>query len=187
MLVVTGVRTWLQLGLATCVPQQLSALGFALSPASYGLSLMEAAVAVGMLMGGPLGDRFGPRSLATCTLVAFAPLLVLFVRSTTLSVGLLLALAGLLVGVPLSMTFVVCQSFPPQGRGLASGLVFAASSVAGAAGVALTGFLADSHGLAAALSVLGVLSLIGAVAGLALPTKGQAGLAESAAVNRKDC
>lgn len=183
LLVVTGVRTWLQLSLATYVPQQLSALGFAPSRASHGLSLMQAAVALGVLLGGPLIDRFSPRSLATCTLVALAPVLFLFARSTTSSVGLLLGLAGLLVGVPLSMTFVTGQSFLPQSRGLASGLVFATSSVAGAAGVALTGFLADGYGLAVALSVLGVLSLIAGVAGLALPTESPGGPAESDAVN----
>lgn len=186
LLVVTGVRTWLQLSLATYVPQQLSALGFAPSRASQGLSLMQAAVALGVLVGGPLIDRFGPRGLATCTLVALAPVLILFARSTTLSMGLLLGLAGLLVGIPLSMTFVVGQSFLPQSRGLASGLLFATSSAAGAAGVALTGFLADGYGLAAALSAMGVLSLLAAVAGLALPTDGPGAPAEAITVNLKE-
>ncbi len=183
LLVVTGVRTWLHLSLATYVPQQLSALGLAPGRASHGLSLMQAAVALGVLVGGPLTDRFGPRSPTTCTLVALAPVLILFASATTSYTGLLLGLAGLLVGVPLSMTFVVGQSFLPQGRGLASGLVFATSSVAGVAGVALTGFLADGYGLAAALSVLGVLSLIAAVAGLALPIESPGGPAEPAAAD----
>jgi FSR family fosmidomycin resistance protein-like MFS transporter len=130
---------------------------------------MQAAVAVGVLMGGPLIDRIGSRALTSGVLVALAPVIIYFAQSTPGSAGLVLGLAGLLVGIPLSMTFVVGQSFLPEDRGLASGLVFATSSIAGAAGVVLTGFVADHWGLTVALTVLGLLPLITALAGTALP------------------
>ncbi len=169
LLVVIGVRTCLQLSLATYVPQHLVSIGFVPSRASHWLSLMQTAVAVGVLVGGPLIDRLGSRALITGVLVALAPIIIYFAQSTTGSAGLVLGLAGLLVGIPLSMTFVVGQSFLPEDRGLASGLVFATSSIAGTAGVALTGFVADHWGLAVALTVLGLLPLITALAGIALP------------------
>jgi FSR family fosmidomycin resistance protein-like MFS transporter len=169
LLVVVGVRTCLQLSLATYVPQHLVSVGFVPSRASHWLSLMQAAVAVGVLMGGPLIDRIGFRALTTGVLVALAPIIIYFAQSTPGSAGLVLGLAGLLVGIPLSMTFVVGQSFLPEDRGLASGLVFATSSIAGAAGVALTGFVADHWGLTVALTALGLLPLITALAGIALP------------------
>jgi FSR family fosmidomycin resistance protein-like MFS transporter len=169
LLVVVGVRTCLQLSLATYVPQHLVSVGFVPSRASHWLSLMQAAVAVGVLIGGPLIDRIGSRALTTGVLVALAPIIIYFAQSTPGSAGLVLGLAGLLVGIPLSMTFVVGQSFLPEDRGLASGLVFATSSIAGAAGVALTGFVADHWGLTVALTALGVLPLITALAGTALP------------------
>jgi FSR family fosmidomycin resistance protein-like MFS transporter len=169
LLVVIGVRTCLQLSLATYVPQHLVSIGFVPSRASHWLSLMQAAVAVGVLMGGPLIDRIGSRALTTGVLVAMAPIIIYFAQSTPGSAGLVLGLAGLLVGIPLSMTFVVGQSFLPEDRGLASGLVFATSSIAGAAGVALTGFVADHWGLTVALTALGLLPLITALAGIALP------------------
>jgi FSR family fosmidomycin resistance protein-like MFS transporter len=122
LLVVTGVRTWLQSSLATYVPQQLTAFGFA-KPGQPRALADAGSRGLDVLIGGPLGDRFGPRSLTTCTLVALAPVLMLFARSTTLSMGQLLRLAGLLVGVPLSMTFVVGQSFlPKSGAGLRVGV-----------------------------------------------------------------
>jgi hypothetical protein len=67
------------------------------------------------------------------------------------------------------MTFVIGQSYLPTGKGLASGLVFATSSIAGAAGVALTGAIAQQRGLVPALTILGVMPLIASVASLALP------------------
>jgi FSR family fosmidomycin resistance protein-like MFS transporter len=169
LLVVVGVRTCLQLSLATYVPQHLVSVGFVPSRASHWLSLMQAAVAVGVLIGGPLIDRIGSRALTTGVLVALAPIIIYFAQSTPGSAGLVLGLAGLLVGIPLSMTFVIGQSFLPEDRGLASGLVFATSSIAGAAGVALTGFVADHWGLTVALTALGLLPLITALAGIALP------------------
>jgi FSR family fosmidomycin resistance protein-like MFS transporter len=169
LLVVIGVRTCLQLSLATYVPQHLVSIGFVPSRASHWLSLMQAAVAVGVLMGGPLIDRIGSRAVTTGVLVALAPIIIYFAQSTPGAAGLVLGLAGLLVGIPLSMTFVVGQSFLPEDRGLASGLVFATSSIAGAAGVALTGFVADHWGLTVALTALGLLPLITALAGIALP------------------
>jgi FSR family fosmidomycin resistance protein-like MFS transporter len=169
LLVVIGVRTCLQLSLATYVPQHLVSAGFVPSRASHWLSLMQAAVAVGVLIGGPLIDRIGSRALTTGVLVALAPIIIYFAQSTTGAAGPVLGLAGLLIGIPLSMTFVVGQSFLPEDRGLASGLVFATSSIAGAAGVALTGLVADHWGLTVALTVLGLLPLITALAGIALP------------------
>jgi FSR family fosmidomycin resistance protein-like MFS transporter len=169
LLIVIGVRTWLQVSLATYVPQHLVSIGFAPGRASHWLALMQASVAVGVLIGGPLIDRAGPRALTTGVLVALAPTIGYFGRSTPEAAGLVLVVAGLLIGIPLSMTFVVGQSFLPDDRGLASGLVFATSSIAGAAGVALTGVVANHWGLAGALTALGLLPLVAALAGMALP------------------
>lgn len=169
LLIVTAVRTWLQLGLATYVPQKLVSVGLEPGRASGGLALMQASVALGVLIGGPLIDRYGPRTLTAIVLAALAPVVVFFARSSEPGAAWALPLAGLLTGVPLAMTFVIGQSYLPTGKGLASGLVFATSSIAGAAGVALTGAIAQQRGLVPALTILGVMPLIASVASLALP------------------
>ncbi|RPJ37332.1 MAG: MFS transporter, partial [Planctomycetaceae bacterium] len=144
-------------------------VGLDAAHASLGLSLMQVSVAVGVFIGGPLIDRFGPKVLAATVLSALSPVIVVFARSDSPDVLWLLPLAGVLTGVPLAMTFVIGQSLLTTGKGLASGLLFATSSIAGAAGVALTGAIAERLGLVTALTWLGLLALIGGLASAALP------------------
>ena len=171
VLLLTGLRTAFQLSLATYVPQHLVELGFGQGQASGGLSLMQAAVAGGVLLGGVLADRVGPRSLGLAAMLGLAPVLVLFAQGSGAAANLVLVAAGLLIGLPLSMTLVTGQALLGEARGLASGLVFAASSAAGAGGVAFTGLLADHWGLTTALTALAGLSALAALVSLALPEK----------------
>jgi len=171
VLLLTGLRTAFQLSLATYVPQRLVELGFGQGQASGGLSLMQVAVAGGVLLGGVLADRVGPRSLGLAAMLGLAPVLVLFAQGSGAAAYLVLLAAGLLIGLPLSMTLVTGQALLGEARGLASGLVFAASSAAGAGGVAFTGLLADHWGLTTALTALAGLSALAALVSLALPEK----------------
>lgn len=171
LLVVTGVRTAVQMSLATYVPQYLTDLGYTPTQASRWLSVLLTGSMLGVLSGGPLSDRFGPQRVIPIALAVLGGAILLLARGSNLSPGLLIALAGMAVGVPLSMTIVIGQSFLQEGTGFASGLILGTSFVAGAAGVTLTGAAAEQWGLAPSFVLLGIFTLAAALAALALPRK----------------
>ena len=171
LLTVTAVRTGIHMSLATYVPQYLTELGYTPAQASRWLSVMLAGVMIGVLSGGPLSDRFGPQRVIFAALGILGGVILLLVQGRLVSPAVLIPLAGIAVGIPLSMTIVIGQSFLKEGTGFASGLILGMSFVAGAAGVTLTGAAADRWGLTPALIFLGVLSLTASLAAFALPKK----------------
>jgi FSR family fosmidomycin resistance protein-like MFS transporter len=159
LLVVTGVRTWVHQSLNTYLPQYLAAQGYSALDASRWLSVMLAAATLGILVGGPLSDRFGPRAVCVSALAGLAVSIELLARHLGLvPLGFLVALAGFSVGLPLPMTLVVGQALLARSAGLASGLVLGTSFVFGALGVMVTGLVADADNLSLALLALSGLS-----------------------------
>jgi len=170
LLLITAVRTSIHMSLTTYIPQYLALEGLEPAQASRWLALMLVGTIFGVISGGPLSDRYGPRwVISTALLVLGAALLVLLTLPSIAIYSLLLPIAGAAVGIPLSMTLVIGQAFLRDAAGLASGLVLGTSFVSGALGVTLVGWVGEHWGLGVALSWLGVLALISAVAGLGLP------------------
>jgi len=169
LLIVTGTRHWLYQSLANFVPQQLTSMGIARPQATLWLSAMLAVNIVGVLIGGPLADRYGHRVVVVGGLASLAPVLLVAGFANVYSIGPLVVLAGFLVGIPLAATIVVGQSLIPGGTGLASGLVLGISFAIGAAGVTLTGIIADQFGLGTAISGLAPVALAAVFTVFAIP------------------
>jgi FSR family fosmidomycin resistance protein-like MFS transporter len=169
LIILSGARTWIYQGLSNFIPQQMTALGFARVEATHWLSIMLMLNSAGVLIGGLLTDRFGPRIVMTGSLSLLVPALFLIAGADTSSIGPLAVVAGFLVGLPVATVILVGQSFLPQGTGLASGLVLGISFTIGAAGVAITGVIADYWSLPTAILSFGFLALAAAVSGLAMP------------------
>jgi nitrate/nitrite transporter NarK len=117
LIIFSGGRTWIYQGLSNFVPQQMTALGFTRVQATQWLSAMLIINSVGVLTGGHLTDRFGPRIVMTGSLCLLAPVLFLAARAPSASIGPLSGVAGLLVGLPVAAVIIVGQSFLPQGTG----------------------------------------------------------------------
>lgn len=164
ILFVGGVRTWIHWGLSTYIPQHLVALGFSAAEASGWLSIFLVALSIGTIIGGPLADYLGGRVLMVSSFAGLVGAIALLARPIGLPVGLLIGLAGLLNGLPLSMIIIAGQSLLPKRQGLASGVVIGSSFVLGATGVTLTGLIADQWGLATGFMTMGGLALM--IAGL---------------------
>lgn len=169
LVIISGARTWIYSGLSNFIPQQMTQSGFTPAQATYWLSAMLILNSLGVLIGGALMDRFGPRRIITASMALLVPVLFLVASATTGSIGALSSLAGFLVGIPVSAVLLVGQSFLPRGTSLASGLVLGISFTIGAIGVALTGLIADHAGLQTGLLLFALLALLGAGFGLALP------------------
>ena len=129
------------------------------------LFVFLAAVAVGTLIGGPLGDRFGRKYVIWFSILGIAPftLLLPYVDlfwTVTLSVFIGLALSSAFPAI-----LVYAQELMPGKVGMISGLFFGFAFGMGGLGSALLGKLADITSIAYVFELCAFLPLIGVVAG----------------------
>ena len=129
------------------------------------LFVFLAAVAVGTLIGGPLGDRFGRKYVIWFSILGIAPftLLLPYVDlfwTITLSVFIGLALSSAFPAI-----LVYAQELMPGKVGMISGLFFGFAFGMGGLGSALLGKLADVTSITYVFELCAFLPLIGVVAG----------------------
>lgn len=145
---VAAFQSWAQQNMVTFVPKYLSDLGY--SPAIYGLALalFMGGTAFGNLFGGYLADHYGKRRVASLTLAAAGPPLLMIPGITWAGwFFLLIPLSGMLTGAVHSILVVLAQHRLPGGMAMASGLILGYMFTSGALGTLLTGYLADMRGL----------------------------------------
>ena len=128
------------------------------------LFIFLAAVAVGTLIGGPLGDRFGRKYVIWFSVLGIAPftLLLPYVDlfwTVTLSVFIGLALSSAFPAI-----LVYAQELMPGKVGMISGLFFGFAFGMGGLGSALLGKLADVISIAYVFELCAFLPLLGIVA-----------------------
>ncbi|WP_240796293.1 MFS transporter [Streptomyces sp. RFCAC02] len=130
-------------------------LGQSAAAGAATLTCCTAAGAVGTLLGGWLGDRFGrltalragyAAALPALCGVVFAPVYPVLVVSATLF--------GLALFVPYSAHVTLAQDYLPNRPGTASGLTLGLAMAAGGLCSPLFGRLADARGLTTTLAVL---------------------------------
>lgn len=111
------------------------------------LFVYMAAVAVGTIIGGPLGDRFGRKLVLWGSVLGALPFTLLLPWVDLGWTILLTALIGVIMASAFPAIIVYAQELLPGGVGMVSGLLYGLSfGVAGIA-AALLGGLADSHGI----------------------------------------
>ena len=128
------------------------------------LFIFLAAVAVGTLIGGPLGDRFGRKYVIWFSILGIAPFTLLLPYASlfwtvTLSVFIGLALASAFPAI-----LVYAQELMPGRVGMISGLFFGFAFGMGGLGSALLGKLADLTSIAYVFELCAFLPLLGIVA-----------------------
>ena len=102
-------------------------------------------------------------------LSAFLPLLL--VISNPLVATLLLVPIGLLLSAPFGPMVVLGQSYLPHRVGLASGITLGLAFSFGGLTTPLLGWIADYHGLRAAIGVVAFMPMLSAALSLMLPTE----------------
>lgn len=139
---------------------------FALSvvDAQLHLFLFLAAVAVGTLLGGPLGDRIGHRWVILLSLLGSCPFTLLLPHVGLAACMLLSMLIGVLMASAFPAIIVYAQQLLPDRVGLVAGYFFGLTfGISGIAAAAL-GFLADRWGIEALFVVVSCLPLCGLLA-----------------------
>lgn len=125
------------------------------------LTVYLAAGAVGTLLGGPLSDRYGSRTVMLYSILPVGVLLYFFTIAGGLWSFVLLAAISVLLAATFTSSLVMAQKMMPENIGMASGLTLGFSIGLGAIGVLLLGQMADISGLLWVFHLLAVLPVAG--------------------------
>jgi len=141
---------------------------FALSvqAAQLHLFVFLAAIAVGTILGGPIGDRFGRKRVIWLSIVGALPFTLLLPYASLFWTGPLTVLIGLILASAFPAIVVFAQELVPGKVGMISGLFFGLAFGAGGIGAAWLGALADATSLEHVYRLCAFLPLIGLLTAL---------------------
>lgn len=125
-----------------------------------------AAVAVGTLAGGPLGDRFGRKAVIWTSILGVLPFTLLLPHASLFWTGPLVVVIGLLLASAFPAIVVFAQELAPGKVGMISGLFFGFSFGIGGLGAAVLGHVADVAGIDTVYQICAFLPAIGLLAAL---------------------
>jgi FSR family fosmidomycin resistance protein-like MFS transporter len=163
------LRSWVHSSVSTYVPQVFKTFGYSNADAGNVLFSVLMPLAIGGLIGGTLSDKIGRRRILVTTTFLSGPALWLLMNAGTIPAYVIGIVLGLMMGASTPVTLVMAQSLVPRGLGLMSGIVLGFTFVAGAIGVAISGFVADQIGLLQTMNLNAALPMLAAVLALFLP------------------
>ena len=122
------------------------------------------AVALGGLIGGPLGDRIGRKRVIWFSILGVAPFTMALPYVGLLWTGILSFLIGLILSSAFSAILVFAQELMPGRIGAVSGLFFGFAFGMGGIGAAVLGSVADRYGIEFVYRFCAYLPLLGMIA-----------------------
>jgi FSR family fosmidomycin resistance protein-like MFS transporter len=140
---------------------------------SFGVSVRNAqvhlffflgAVAVGTLVGGPLGDKIGRKYVIWFSILGMLPFTLMLPYADLFWTGILSVVIGLIMASAFPAIVVYAQELLPGRVGMISGLFFGFSFGMGGIGAAVLGALADATSIAYVYKVCAFLPAIGLLA-----------------------
>jgi len=170
---VIALRSFVYFGLVTFIPlYYIHVLHSSKAFGNTALAAMLLGGAAGTLIGGPLADRFGRRSVLVGSMLLLPPLVAGFMLSGPGLALVFAALAGAATIATFAVTIVMGQEFLPGRLGVAAGVTIGLSIGLGGAGAPLLGLLADAHGLRSVFVTIALLPLGALALTLTLPRAG---------------
>ncbi|MGB9791241.1 MAG: MFS transporter [Thermacetogeniaceae bacterium] len=170
LVLVVIMRSWTHLGIVTFLPQYyVRFLHQTRTYAAAMVSLFLLAGAFGTLVGGPLADRWGLKTMIVLSMALLIPLVFLLSVLKGIWLALAVALAGFVTISTFAVTVVFGQELLPHNVGLASGLMLGFGIGMGGVGTTMLGWVADHWGLPAAFHVMVVFPVVGLLLALLLP------------------
>ena len=122
------------------------------------------AVAVGTVVGGPVGDRIGRKYVIWASILGVAPFTLALPYANLFWTGVLVVVIGIILASAFSAILVYAQELLPGRIGMVSGLFFGFAFGMGGIGAAVLGNLADQTSVAYVYQLCAYLPLLGVVA-----------------------
>ncbi len=119
------------------------------------------AVALGTVVGGPIGDRIGRKRVIWASILGVAPFTLLLPHASLAWTGPLTFLIGLILASAFSAILVFAQELMPGRVGMVSGLFFGLAFGMAGIGAAVLGRLADAYGIETVYRLCAYLPLLG--------------------------
>ena len=136
-------------------------------------------VALGGVIGGPLGDRLGSKYIIWASILGVLPFTLALPHANLFWTTLLTVPIGLILASAFPAIVVYAQDLLPGRTGTVAGLFFGLAFGMGSIGAAVLGKLADHLGLELVYQICAFLPIIGLLTGL-LPDLGKATAAQRA-------
>lgn len=137
--------------------------GVSVQSAQVHLFVFLFAVAVGTVIGGPVGDRIGRKYVIWVSILGVAPFTMLLPHANLFWTGVLTVIIGLVLASAFSAILVYAQELIPGKVGMVSGLFFGFAFGMGGVGAAVLGQLADATSIDYVYNVCAFLPLIGLI------------------------
>jgi FSR family fosmidomycin resistance protein-like MFS transporter len=125
------------------------------------LFLFLGASALGILLGGPFGDRFGPKAVIWFSILGCLPFTLALPYADLFWTRILVVLVGLILSSAFSAIVVFAQELVPGRVGLIAGIFFGFAFGMGGIAAAALGILADYKGIEYVYHVCSYLPLLG--------------------------
>ena len=140
--------------------------GVSVQAAQVYLFVFLGAVAVGTVVGGPIGDRFGYKFVIWGSILGVLPFTLILPHANLFWTGVLTVPIGLILASAFSAIMVYAQELLPGRVGLVAGLFFGFAFGIAGLGAAALGKLADLTSIAFVYRVCSFLPLIGLLTAL---------------------
>ena len=142
----------------------ISKFNLSVPDAQFHLFIFLFAVAVGTVLGGPIGDRVGRKLVIWISILGVAPFTLLLPYADLFWTSVLTVIIGVVLASAFSAILVFAQELIPGKVGTVSGLFFGFAFGMGGIGAALLGKLADMTDIFFVYHVCSFLPLIGLLA-----------------------
>lgn len=129
----------------------------------YYLFAFLAAVAIGTIIGGPIGDRFGRKFVIWFSILGAAPFTLLLPHANLFWTIVLAIVIGVIIASAFSAILVYATDLVPGKIGMIAGLFFGFMFGMGGIGSALLGWTADKEGIEYVFQLCAYLPLIGVI------------------------
>ena len=138
--------------------------GLSVQDAQFHLVLFLVSCAIGTLIGGPLGDKFGRKYVIWFSVLGAAPFTLLLPYMDLFWTGVLSVVIGIIISSAFPAILVYAQELLPKKLGMVSGLFYGFAFGMGGLGSALLGNLADHTSITYVYNLCAFLPLIGIIA-----------------------
>ncbi len=127
----------------------------------FHLFLFLFAVALGTILGGPIGDRYGRKLVIWVSILGVAPFTIALPHANLFWTGVLTVIIGVILASAFSAILVYAQELVPGKVGMIAGLFFGLAFGIAGIGSAVLGELADRTSIEYVFQVCAFLPLIG--------------------------